>query len=70
MKSFITEKKPKEYYWPKLMRLHGTDVIVLFVSEENGTVVHEDKGFFIGQRSNQWEMKCFEDFHGRVVLEG
>jgi hypothetical protein len=54
--------------YPKLMK--GVDVIVLFIEEKVGTIVKSDSNIFvIGESSNDWNMKTFTDYNGKLTLQ-
>lgn len=61
MKSYVNKK----WGYPKLMRLDGSDKIVLFTSPKVGFVVH---GGEIGKRAVNWDIERFRDFDGEVTL--
>lgn len=65
MKSRIVSRK-NETEFPKLM--HSGELVVLFWSFGNGTVVHPNKTHFVGYYCTTWHMNDFEYFEGTIEL--
>ncbi len=69
MKSTIIKSKATEY--PKMMISKDTGDIVLFSKYGTGTVVRTgDWKWEMGKHGSCWNMACFEDFTGKVLLDG
>lgn len=67
MKTKIKENKESKQF-PKLMRLKGSDTIVLMSHPKVGVVVNEGKHHMVGSYFQYWDMDCFEDFNGSITL--
>jgi len=63
MKSIVNQKE-----FPKLMQHVTCDLIVLFSSQEHGTVMNLDQDWEQGYYSRSWNMEKFKDFNGTVTL--
>ena len=55
--------------YPKLM-IGVNGCIVLFEKSQHGTCIYKGlEGIGVGEYSHMWDMSCFHDFKGKVVLE-
>lgn len=65
----VKDGKPEEEY-PCLMMHHKSEMIVLFVSPTEGTVVSLGKElrYFFGEVCIDWNISCFVPFTGSVTL--
>lgn len=60
-----TTEKP----FPKLMKSTITEIIVLFISKDKGTVLDVKKtGHSMGGFHEGFDISHFEDFNGKVTL--
>ncbi|MGK0446511.1 MAG: hypothetical protein ACJA2M_000280 [Polaribacter sp.] len=69
--SKIVENKESSNEFPKLMRSVKNGLIVLFTSKSIGTVLSVSIGSMhkLGDFSEFWTSKCFEDFTGELILK-
>ena len=74
MKSTLNESEKPEAKpeFPKMYKRTETTLVVMFVSERRGFVVHEDEIYRVGNDSNNW-IPCntghWEEYNGTVTLE-
>lgn len=56
--------------YPKLMKSKTSGTVVLFISDNEGTVIlcTENMGYSIGMHLIDWSMQGFEEFKGTVEL--
>ena len=59
----VTKKKP----FPKLMSTGS--LIVLFVAENQGTVIKESGIYEIGHHSTSWDSLIFTDYNELVTMQ-
>lgn len=69
MKSKIIEKEVEEKVeYPCLMKSKKHGHVILFTDLGNGVVVSSSDDYRIGQKSDFWDMACFEPFNGIIEL--
>ena len=54
--------------YPKLM-ITNYGLIVLFTSEETGTVINKINDYKLGYYSDDWNDSNFKDYNGEVTLK-
>lgn len=65
----INNSESKKIEFPCLMKSNTNEnLIVLFTKIECGTVVSQTKVYDLGYVSEDWEMKYFTEFKGKVIL--
>jgi|LakMenEpi03Aug12_release.lakeMendotaPanAssembly.Ray.scaffolds.fasta_scaffold2979083_2 hypothetical protein len=68
MKTIIQNNKKTVIPYPKLM-ISNKGMIVLFVSNRCGTVLHKGDGATaLGSYSKDFVMEIFTDFDGKVII--
>ena len=69
MQSVINKSKVVDKPFPKLMSDRNIDVIVLFLSPENGVCVYPNSHpYYMVYNDDSWDVKYFVDFGGEVTL--
>lgn len=71
MKTEIIENKKNELNFPCLMTSSTYKYIVYFTKWMEGIVLYSESSNYHqpGYFSNNWNMKCFEKFEGKIILE-
>jgi|TARA_Y100000310_G_C20358684_1_gene657912 hypothetical protein len=64
------KKREKKAIFPKIMKSKDDQILVFFNSKNQGMVIKKKSGFNkIGQYSDFWNMKNFEDYNKEVIFQ-